>query len=105
MLFHWSPTARRKQIERYGLKPGSLDVDRQWRPPYVCFSASPSLAFSLCQHRDQIESWDLWMVWSDRIDSTVEASFDDRDDTVKEYRVYERIFKRDVWYVATRDAR
>lgn len=100
MLFHWSPTERRKSINRTGLVPGSRSVCGLWRPPYVAFADTPSLAFSLARHRE-VESWDLWMTWLSRI-ASVEQLPDDRDDTCKEYRVYERIYKRDLWLVGTR---
>lgn len=105
-LYHWSPTPRRGQINRYGLRPSSRSVDGQWKPPYVCFSDSPSLAWGLSgKFHPEVPSWDLWMVWN-TVPSGYEAlPFDgDELDRIKEYRVYERIFKRDLWYVATRTA-
>lgn len=104
-LFHWSPTSRRGQIERYGFRPSCRSVDGLWRPPYVCFSDRPSLAWGLSgQIHPEIDSWDLWEVWSD-VPSGME-SIRTRDtagrEYVQEYRVYERIYKRDVWFVATR---
>lgn len=104
-LYHWSPTTRRGQINRRGLVPGSLSTDRLWRPPFVCFADSPSLAWALSGmtgRGPEVASWDLWMTWSD-VPSGMEAIlFDDDRSRVKEYRVYERIYKRDLWYVATR---
>ena len=105
LLFHWAPTSRRKGIERLGLVPGSWSRDRVWKPPYVCFSGSPSLAWALSGAIGQTEaitSWDLWQVWSDRLDGYEVLVFDDDPDEVKEFRVYHRIYKRDIWYVATR---
>lgn len=105
MLFHWSPTTRRKQIIRRGLVPGSRSVDGLWRPPYVAFADTPSLAFALAKHREDITSWDLWMVWKSSIQGGFEMlPYDDGEavNTCKEYRVYDRIWKRDCWYVGTR---
>lgn len=84
-------------------------VDGEWRPPYVCFSHSPSLAWALSGAcHPEIESWDLWMMWSN-VPSGYEEIYDHYADTgreyVKEFRVYERVWKRDVWYVATRAVR
>lgn len=45
--------------------------------------------------------WDLWTVWSDRLEGYEIMSFN--DGTAFEYRVYHRVYKRDVWYVATRE--
>lgn len=102
MLFHWSPTDRRASIIRRGLEPGHLSADRLWKPPYVAFADTPSLAFSLSvQYKRDIESWDLWMTWRSRIGGCEQLP-DDRDGTCKEYRVYERVYKRDVWYVGSR---
>jgi hypothetical protein len=108
LLFHWSPTSRRRQINRRGFVPSSRSVDGVWRPPYICFSESPSLAWVLsgANHSD-IKEWDLWMTWSN-VPSGME-SIEDTDPTdgthyVKEWRVYERIYKRDIWYVATRQS-
>lgn len=107
LLYHWAPTERRKAIKKRGLVPGSWSTDRLWRPPYVCFADSPSLAWVLsggtARGREH-SSWDLWMVWSDRLNGYEELRFDDEPGKVKEYRVYERVYKRDVWYVATRDS-
>lgn len=104
-LYHWSPTSRRGQINRRGLVPGSRSVDGLWKPPYVCFADSPSLAWGLSGgmpgRSDEVPSWDLWMMWSDVPSGMEEIPFDEPG-RVREYRVYERIFKRDLWYVATR---
>lgn len=100
-LYHWSPTERRPRIKRYGMMPGSHSVDRAWRPPHTCWSDSPSLAWSLSGdiHRD-VPSWDLWMIWSNVPKGYEVIPFD--DGKPKEYRIFERIFKKNVWYVATR---
>lgn len=108
LLYHWSPTSRRKQINRLGLRPSSWSTDRLWKPPYICFSASPSLAWGLSggtERGGEHEWWDLWMVWSSLLSGFEEIPFDDPrdpDGRVKEYRVYERVYKRDLWYVGSR---
>src|SRR5574343_300047 len=40
-----SPVYRRKQILKRGLCPGSRSRCGQWKPPYICFSDSPSFAW------------------------------------------------------------
>lgn len=108
LLYHWSPTTRRKSIDRRGFVPGSLSTDRLWRPPHSCWATSPSLAWALSgmtQRGLEVSSWDLWCVWSDRLEGWEVIPFDDGRTAAlrpKEYRVYHRIFKRDVWYIATR---
>lgn len=104
-LFHWSPTANRGQINRYGFRPGMLSTDRLWRPPMTCFAGSPSLAWELSgRRRPDIPAWDLWQIWSDvcGMELIFNTYVDSGESYVQEYRVYERVFKRNVWYVATR---
>lgn len=104
-LFHWSPTSRRGQINRRGLVPGSRSVDGLWKPPYVCFAESPSLAWALSGMTTRgapVPSWDLWQMWSNSPSGMEALPFDGDPSRVKEYRVYERIYKRDLWYVGTR---
>lgn len=103
-IFHWSPTTRRKQIERYGFRVGMWSVDRAWKPPCTCWANDPHLAWVLSGRiHPEVPSWDLWQTWSD-VPSGMEAriDFNGEDHYVKEYRIYERVFKRDIWYVATR---
>lgn len=105
-LYHWSPSIRRKQILRYGLRPGMWSTDRLWKPPHVCLSPDAAKAWSLSgatSRGQEHSSWDLWQVWLDNV-TGYEELVDDRDDSVKEVRVFERIYKRDVWYVGTRTA-
>ena len=104
ILFHWSPVSRRKQVQRRGLCPGSRSRSRcgQWNPPYVCFSHSPSQAWALsAAMMDEPGEWDLWMVWSN-VPSSYKTRSNDGSGKPTEYRVYERIWKRDIWYVGTR---
>jgi hypothetical protein len=95
-LYHWSPVRNRGQIKRYGLRPLMWSRDREWKPPYICFSENPALAWQLSGHDDGPQDWDLWMTYSD-VASGMEAITDTYPDTgityVKEWRVYERIYK------------
>lgn len=100
LLYHWSPSTRRKQIIRYGLCPGKPSVDKAWHPPYVCLADSPSLAWSLSgqmRRNKAIPEWDLWMVWSNQVNHRSH-----RESRPKEFRVHERIYKRDLWLIGTR---
>lgn len=100
-LYHWAPTSRRKSITRYGLRPGSLSSDRLWRPPYVCFAPGPLHAWQLIgRFRPLIAEWDLWWTSSGSVGSYEEIPDDHGD--VREYRVYHRIYKRDLWLVGSR---
>lgn len=110
-FYHWSPSRNRKQIEKVGLLTHRISnmPGWKWRPPYVCFSDNPMMAWSLSGDMyPEIKSWDLWVCYPD-----VQTSFEGWEvvtDTyprsgetfVKEYRVYSRVYKRDLKYVATR---
>ncbi len=105
-LYHWSPAPRRTQIIRRGLVPGSWSIDHAWRAPYVALSDSPSLSWGLSGGHPRGEAhptWDLWMVWSDRLDGGHVHLFYGLDEShPQEVRVFQRIYKRDLWMVGTR---
>jgi hypothetical protein len=106
-LYHWSPTSRRASIERLGLVPGRAPTVSSpgWRAPYVCLAENPHWAWQLsgALHPD-VPAWDLWQV------SLGEGHKIHRQrpwgplDGCRyyEWRVYDRIYKRGVWLVATR---
>lgn len=103
-LYHWSPVERRKQILRFGLKPHSKSRCGQWKPPYVCFSDSPSLAWGLSAcFSDGPGEWDLWMMWSNS-PTGYETLTTGHNPSGKptEYRVYERVPKSKLWHVGVR---
>lgn len=105
-LYHWSPRERRPSILRLGLVPGRLSRCGNWRPPYVAFSDEPVLAWRLSGALDDGEGWwDLWQVETAVLHG-YEVIFDHDPDTgqhfPKEFRVYERTYKRDVVWVAER---
>lgn len=85
--------------------PNKRSILNDWKPPFVCFADSPSLAWSLSGglHKGLYPSWDLWMVWASYLDGYEILPFDNGDP--KEYRVYHRIYKRHVWYVGTRESK
>lgn len=108
-LYHWSPSSNYNNINRMGLEIGKLSLQGDWRPPYVCFSDDPYLAWILSGHMwPSTISWDLWMC-NMRTQTSFrhhELILDTFIDTgrhfIKEYRVYCRVFKRDLVYLATR---
>jgi hypothetical protein len=102
LLFHWSPVSRRKSIFRYGLCPNKISKDNLWRPPYICFSRSPSLAWCLTAFHCGPMEYDLWMVWSSDVPKGWETLSTDGSHKPTEYRVYDRIKKSLIWYVGTR---
>jgi len=103
LLYHWSPSSRRNGIERRGLCPSSRSVDGAWKPPYVCYSDSPSMAWALSGLvHEEVPAWDLWMTWSDVPAGLEIMPLDGDRDVIKEVRVYERIYKRDLWLVGSR---
>jgi len=102
LLYHWSPRIRRKQIIRYGLRPGSLSRCGEWKPPHICFGASPSFAWAsvMVTAGKEKQEWDLWMLRTDRLNNIVQERMDWSDG--REYRIYDRIYKKDIWYVGSR---
>lgn len=106
-LYHWSPRERRKGIECRGLAPGSRGLQGNWKPPYVAFSLDPVMAWGLVSNRIDPPPpiWDLWAVNVYNIEHR-ELLFDHYLDSKRPYiyeiRVYERIFKRNVIWVAER---
>lgn len=105
LLYHWSPVGRRKAILHDGLCPGKRSKDNLWRPPYVCFSRYPNLAWALSANHSRLKVWDLWCCWSDEISGyeTLNNASEKKDQWWQvEYRVYERIKKSKIWYVGTR---
>lgn len=101
VLYHWAPTERRASIQRLGLVPGRLSVCGRWRPPYVCFADDPRWAWALSpRFNKDVESWDLWSVHTSALSGYEEVG--SRGGNVHEFRVYERVYKRDVWFVGTR---
>ena len=110
VIFHWSPTTNRANINRVGLVTHRLSLQGGWRPPYVAFSDDPLLAWILSGKMfPEITSWDLWMchIPSQTSFDSYEIITDTYRDTgrqyVKEYRVYSRVYKRDLVYLATRN--
>lgn len=86
--------------------PGSWSLSHDWRPPFVCFSDEPILAWTLSGRLyPEIKQWDLWMVFASDVgdfEVILEMSRHTGKHYVKEYRVYHRIYKRDVYYIASR---
>lgn len=101
--------ANRPSIQRVGLDINKRSLQGDWRPPYVCFSDEPNLAWILSgKMYPEIKMWDLWMCYFDS-----QTSFDHYEiilDTfpntgrhyIKEYRIYTRVYKRDLIYVGSR---
>jgi hypothetical protein len=103
-LFHWSPSPRRKQIERYGLKPWSRHTASSARFEVVCFADTPSWAWALSAGMSWTPqgSWDLWQTSIDRLDEPVVLGSTDRPTGLHEVRTTSRVYKRDLWYVGSR---
>jgi hypothetical protein len=107
-LYHWSPRARRRQIERYGLRPGMRPTitSPEWRAPYVCLAENPDWAWRLsgALRSDEITRWDLWQVWLApghkicrlRNWEPVEGR------RWHEIRVFDRVYKRGIIWIAER---
>lgn len=109
VLYHWSPSSNRSGIIRYGLLPYKKTLQGDWRPPYISFSDDPLLAWVLSGKMwPDISSWDLWMCHFssqtsfDHYEIILDTFPDTRRHYIKEYRIYTRVYKRDLTYLATR---
>jgi len=123
-LFHWSPATNRKQIVRYGLRPGRRPVthstatdrlladfseptEQGWRAPYTCFADSPSWAWALSGDQRSAPPgwWDCWQTELDRLESPIILPSTDRATGIHEVRTEHRLFKRGLWLVGSRHKR
>ncbi len=109
VIFHWTPTINRASINKIGLVTNKLSLQGEWRPPYIAFSDDPFLAWYLSGKMfPRIKSWDLWMCHMPSQTSFIhyeiitDTFIDSGRHYVKEYRIYSRVFKRDLTYLATR---
>ena len=106
LLYHWSPRSRRASILRGGLRMKQRSPDRSWRPPYLCWSKFPNMAWSLsATHGPKMQVWDLWCAWSDRVGKLKRCNFypDRRKSWFNdEYRSYENVPAKRTWLVGTR---
>lgn len=105
-LFHWAPTTRRKQIIRYGLRPRMRATTSGYHgSPVICLADSPSWAWALSggMRYTPSGSWDLWQTSMDRLEDPKVLATTDRRSGIYEVRTLSRVFKSDVWYVATRE--
>ncbi len=109
-LYHWSPTSNRANINKLGLVPYKRTLQGNWRPPYISFSDDPWLAWSLSGNMfPEINVWDLWFchVPSQRSFDHYEIITDTYPESgrhfIKEYRIYCRVYKKDLKYLATRN--
>lgn len=106
MLYHWSPRARRKQIERYGLRPGmrSTTTTEPLGAAVICFADSPSWAWCLSggMRWTPAGEWDLWQTSLDRLTAPVVLATDNRPTGLYEVRTEHRLYKRDLWWVGSR---
>jgi hypothetical protein len=107
-LYHWSPSDRRIEILREGLKPFSHATmqsgDLKW--PYISLSLSPSCAWGYSgglevEWLDEIEQWDLWQVDLPENAEVHVRPFFGRQ--VEEVKVHTAIPADCIWYVGTRD--
>lgn len=106
-LYHWAPASRRKQIMRYGLRPGmrpTTSVGAGYKIPYICFADSPSWAWALSGDTrwSAKGEWDLWMAWLDKLIDPVVFATDERHSGLYEVRTEHRVYKRNLWYVGSR---
>lgn len=104
VLFHWSPAARRKQILRYGLRPGCRVTTSSARFDVVCFGDSPSWSWALSgeQRNSPSGQWDLWQTSLDLLANPTIIPGETRSSGIHEVRTQVRVPKSKLWYVASR---
>lgn len=79
-------------------------VDRLWRPPHICLAPHPGWAWRLSGgYHPEIESWDLWEIWTGSLHGWEILGLDKQHFHV-EVRVFQRIYKRDIELIATRQS-
>lgn len=84
--------------------PGQWSRDKLWRPPYVCLAPSPHIGWGLSGgmgYDADATTWDLWEVWVGEQTGYEEIYYD--SGRLKEIRVYERIYKRNLWWIGMRE--
>lgn len=103
-FYHWSHRTRRKSIEHRGLLPHQWSRDRLWRPPHICLAPTPLVGWALSGGMNYPVDNTLWDLWE--VDVSEQTGFEELyydTGALKEIRVYERIFKRNVHWIAERD--
>jgi hypothetical protein len=107
-LFHWSPTDRRKQIIRYGLRPGCRPTIGTAKTVtdgrhMICLGTTPSAAWGLSGAMPwacDVDGWDLWQL---QLVDTDEVHINPMGGcVVEEVRVANRIPKSRIWWVGSR---
>jgi len=105
-LFHWSPRARRGQIERYGLRPNMRSTTSSTRlgGPFVCFADSPLWAWALSGNMRWTPKgeWDLWETTLSRLTDPIVLASPERASGIYEVRVEHRVYKRNLRYIGSR---
>lgn len=105
ILYHWSPSSRRKSIQRHGLVVGSRHAvhSKGWRATYLCLSDSPSFGWAYSADTSHVSGkWDLWMVWSTQVRDLC-YRHDHRGQLPAEYRTSHGIAKKHLWLVGSRE--
>jgi hypothetical protein len=107
ILYHWSPTRHRKQINRYGLVPHRKPVTHpanDWRAPYVCLADTAGWAWSLSGSQPSAESG-MWDLWSVRVEFLTDPFImpSSENNGIHEVRTHHRIYKRYLWLVGSRE--
>lgn len=106
-LYHWAPTARRKQITRFGLRPfmrATTSAGEGFRHRVVCFADSPGWAWALSggMRWTPTGEWDLWQTELSLLTEAIILPSPDRASGIYEVRTEHRVYKRDLWLVGSR---
>lgn len=105
VIYHWSPRRRRQSIRTGGLKIGSLSVNRDWRPNYICLSDDPIRALCLCSHVKSGTMMDLYAVYPLLIHRVYRLQRDRQRKLIPEWRIYNTITTDRIYRIASRPIR
>jgi len=76
-VYHWSPSARRVSILQQGLVLYANPTVQTARYPYICFGASPQIAWNLSAQTlvDDEACGDAWDLWEVKLTNTDQIEF------------------------------
>lgn len=104
VLYHWSPTDRRKMIRSDGLKPFQSPTvcTGEHVSPYLSLSPDPALGWNISGAMDwhECDDWDLWQVrLAEHDDVRISPHF---GPVIEEIKLYNPIPADRLWFVGQR---
>lgn len=106
-FYHWSPSENHASIAQQGLRIRQKSLQGEVRLPYIAFSSTPMLAWTLSAMREMdysYKEWDLWCVWDKALENYGWEVIGFDDGEPREFRVYHSIPPKKLWFVGSRNA-